>query len=70
MEYFKNAGRMADDGKGDYLLHEYCGGIASVKAETASVESDLSLIYWTKDSRSNSMTNFTLGSIIYCKHND
>lgn len=49
------------------MLQEYCGGLASVMAGTASVESDFSLINWTKDSNSSSMTDFTLESILHCK---
>jgi hypothetical protein len=34
-------------------LRQYCGGVASVMPGTSSVESDFSIINWTKDSHSN-----------------
>ena len=48
-------------------LKNYCGGIASVMPGTSSVESDFSLINWTKDPHSQSMTDFTLESILHAK---
>ncbi len=57
-------------GEGFELLQEYCGGLASVMAGTASVESDFSLINWTKDANSSSMTDFTLESILHCKQHE
>ena len=65
VEYFGKCWN--DVGKGYELLRDYCGGIASVMAGTATVESDFSLINWTKDSHSSSMTDFTLESILHCK---
>lgn len=62
----------SDVGDGFDLLRDYCGcgGIACVMAGTASVESDFSLIIWTKDPHSASMTDFTLGWILHCKQHD
>jgi hypothetical protein len=52
----------------DYeILQEFCGDIASVLPSTASVEADFSLINWTKDAYSRSMTDFSLESILHCK---
>ncbi len=51
-------------------LRQYCGGIASVMAGTASVESDFSRINWIKDAHSSSMTDFTLESILQCGQHD
>lgn len=59
-----------DVGNGYELLRECCGGLASVMAGTASVESDFSKINWTKDAHSISMTDFTLESILHCKQHN
>ena len=48
-------------------LRRFCGGIASVMPTTASIESDFSLINWTKDPSSQSLTDFSLESILHCK---
>ena len=48
-------------------LKKYCGGIASVMPGTSSVESDFSLINWTKDPHSQQMTDFSLESILHAK---
>ena len=39
-------------------LRQYCGGIASVMPGTSSVESDFSIINWTKDVHSKCSTDF------------
>jgi hypothetical protein len=54
-------GREFDD------LRNYCGGIASVMPGTASVESDFSIINWTKDPSSQRLTDFSLEAILHCK---
>jgi hypothetical protein len=54
-------------GKEYNALKEYCGGIASVMPGTSSVESDFSLINWTRDPHSKSLTDFSLESILHCK---
>lgn len=48
-------------------LQRFCGAIASIMPGTSSVESDFSLINWTKDSSSQSLTDFSLESILHCK---
>jgi len=48
-------------------LHRFCGAIASIYAWTSSVESDFSLMNWTKDSSSQSLTDFSLESILHRK---
>ena len=45
-------------------LRQYCGGVASVMPGTSSVESDFSIINWTKDSHSKCLTDFSLESIL------
>jgi hypothetical protein len=48
-------------------LKNFCGGIACVMPGTSSVESDFSLINWTKDPFSKKLTDFSLESILHCK---
>ena len=48
-------------------LQRFCGAISSIMPGTSSAESDFSLINWTKDSSSQSLTNFSLESILHCK---
>jgi hypothetical protein len=48
-------------------LQSFCGAIASVMPGTSCVESDFSLINWTKDPFSHSLTDFSLESILHCK---
>jgi len=48
-------------------MQRFCGAIASIMPGTSSVESDFSLINWTKDSSSKSLTDFSVESILHCK---
>ncbi len=48
-------------------LQLFCGAIASIMPGTSSVESDFSLINWTKDPNSQSLSDFSLESILNCK---
>ncbi|KAG7371412.1 hypothetical protein IV203_019982 [Nitzschia inconspicua] len=48
-------------------LRMFCGAIASIMPSTSSVESDFSLINWTKDPNSQSLSDFSLESILHCK---
>jgi len=48
-------------------LKRFFGAIASITPGTSSIESDFSLINWTKDSSSQSQTDFSLESILHCK---
>jgi hypothetical protein len=55
-------------GKEYNAFKEFCGGIASVMPGTSSVESNFSLINWTRDPHSKSLTDFSLESIlVHCK---
>ena len=54
-------------GRGFDELRNYCGGIASVMPGTASVESDFSIINWTKDPNTQRLTDFSLEAILHCK---
>ena len=48
-------------------LQLFCGAIASIMPGTSSVESDFSLINWTKDPNSQSLSDISLESILNCK---
>jgi hypothetical protein len=54
-------GREYDD------LRDFCGGIASIMPGAATVESDFSIINWTKDPSSQRLTDFSLEAILHCK---
>ena len=54
-------------GKEYDALKEFCGGLASVMPGTSSVESDFSLINWTRDPYSKSLSDFSLEAILHCK---
>ena len=49
------------------ILHDFCGGIASVFANTASVESDFSILGWERDEYRLSMTDLSLEGVLHCK---
>jgi len=49
------------------ILRDFVGGIATVFANTASVESDFSLLSWEKDSHRLSIADLSLEGIIQCK---
>jgi hypothetical protein len=48
-------------------LRQYAGGIATVMAGTSCVESDFSLINWSKDPNSRRLTDFSREAILHCK---
>ena len=48
-------------------LRQYRGGIASVMPGTSCVESNFSLINWTKDPNSKQLTDFSLEAILHSK---
>ena len=48
-------------------LKVFCGGLASVMPGTSSVESDFSLINWTRDPHLKSLSDFSLEAILHCK---
>jgi hypothetical protein len=49
------------------ILRDFCGGIATVFANTASVESDFSILGWEKDVYRLSITDLSLEGIMQCK---
>jgi hypothetical protein len=48
-------------------LREYCAGVATVMPGTSCVESDFSLINWTRDPNCAALTDFSLEAILHCK---
>src|SRR5208282_5855909 len=54
------------DGRFD-ILRDFNGGIAMVFANTASVESDFSILSWEKDAFRLSITDLSLEGILQCK---
>ena len=46
---------------------DFCGGIASVFPNTATVESDFSILGWEADEYRRSLTNLLLEGIMQCK---
>jgi hypothetical protein len=49
------------------VLRDFCGGIATLFANTASVESDFSILGWEKDEYRKSLTDLSLEGIMQCK---
>ena len=49
------------------VLRDFCGAIASVFPNTATVESDFSVLGWEKDEYRQSLTDLSLEGIIQCK---
>ena len=52
------------------ILRDFCGGIATVFANTASVESDFSVLGWERDKFRLSMTDLSLEGVLHCKQYD
>ena len=48
-------------------LQDFCEGIATVFANTTTVESDFSILGWEKDEYRMSLTNLFLEGILQCK---
>src|SRR5436309_6244109 len=49
------------------VLRDFCDGIATMFANTASVESDFSILGWEKDEYRKSLTDLSLEGIMQCK---
>ena len=49
------------------LLNDFVGGLATVFPGTSSVESDFSILKWSKDEFSMSLTNFSLEGVLHAK---
>jgi hypothetical protein len=52
------------------ILRDFCGGIATVFPNTASVESDFSILGWEKDRYRLSITDLSLEGVMHCKQYD
>ena len=63
------AGWTIVDGKFS-ALRDFCGGIATVFANTASVESDFSILGWEKDEYRLSLTDLSLEGILQSKQHE
>ena len=48
-------------------LCEFAGGLASIFPNTASVESDFSVLKWEKDEFRHSLSDFSLEGILQCR---
>jgi hypothetical protein len=48
-------------------LRRFCGCLLTAFPNTATVESDISVIGWEKDDYRTSLTDFSLGAIVHCK---
>ncbi len=48
-------------------LMEFCGGLASPFPNTATVESDFSVLKWEKDLHRSNITPFSLEGILHCR---
>ena len=51
-------------------LQAFCGGLASIFPNTSTVESDFSVIGWENDEYRQSLTDFSLESILHAKQFD
>ena len=49
------------------ILRDFWGGITTVFANTASVESDFSILGWEKDKYRLAITDLSLEGILHCK---
>ena len=52
------------------VLMDYCGGIATIFPNTATVESEFSVLSWEKDEYRKSLTDLSLEGIMQCKQFD
>ncbi|KAG6946718.1 hypothetical protein JG688_00015890, partial [Phytophthora aleatoria] len=63
--HLKRAGRLL--GIGLSLLKQFCGDLASTFPNTATVESDFSIMGWEKDVYRKSTTDFSLEGVMHAK---
>jgi hypothetical protein len=49
------------------ILRDFCGGIATVFANTALAESDFSILGWEKDKFRLSITDLSLEGVMHCR---
>ncbi|CAK9208550.1 unnamed protein product [Sphagnum troendelagicum] len=48
-------------------LHSFCGGLATILANTTSVESDFSVLKWEMDDNHTALTHLSLEGIFQAK---
>ena len=53
-----------------HVLRDFCGGIATVPANTATVESDFSILGWEKDEYRKCLSDLALEGIMHSKQYD
>lgn len=49
------------------ILRDFCGGIAALFPNTASVESDFSVLGWEKNEYKSMMTDLAVEGVLHCK---
>ena len=63
---FSSSWAIVGQGRFD-ILRDFCGGIGTVFPNTATVESDFSILGWEKDEYRKSLTDLSLEGIMQCK---
>ena len=66
---FNSGWSIVGNGRFD-ILRDFCGGIGTVFPNTATVESDFSILGWEKDEYRKSLTDLSLEGIMQCKQFD
>ena len=61
----KKVDQLLKDGNFD-RLRDFCGGLASIFPNTASVESDFSILGWEMNSHRTSLMDISLEGIMQC----
>jgi len=64
---FESGWRIVNSGGQYNFLKDFCGGIATVFPNTATVEADFSWLSWNKDEFRKSLTDLSLEGIMQCK---
>ena len=49
------------------ILRDFCGGIATMFTNTASVESDFSILGWKMDNHWSSLADLSMEDILHCE---
>ena len=62
-----DAGWAIVEGRNLDILKDFCGCLATVFPNTASVESDFSQLAWEKDEYRMSITDLSLEGVLQCK---
>lgn len=64
---FKSGWSLVEGSRRFDVLMNFCGGIATIFPNTATVESDFSVLGWEKDEYRLSLTDLSLEGIMQCK---